>query len=77
MMLFYLAEVFAQAITHINSFALRKKRPYTDVPRRLNRIILTMPTAMTIPERRQFDKWANLSLKILVDGFKLKPEHSP
>ncbi len=77
MMLFYLAEVFAQAITHINSFALRKKRPYTDVPRRLNRIILTMPTAMTIPERRQFDKWASLALKIVADGFKLSPEHTP
>lgn len=77
MMMFYLAEVFAQALTQINSFGLRKKRPYTDVPRRLNRIILTMPTAMTIPERRLFEKWSQLALKIVADAFKLDKERLP
>ncbi len=77
MMMFYLAEVFTQALCQINSFSQRKKRPYTDVPRRLNRIILTMPTAMTIPERRLFDKWARLSLKVVADAFKIDADHLP
>ncbi len=77
MMMFYLAEVFTQALTQINSFGQRLKRPYTDVPRRLNRIILTMPTAMTIPERRLFDKWARLALKIVADAFKIHTDHLP
>jgi len=77
MMMFYLAEIFSQTITHINSYGLRRKRPYSDVPRRLNRIILTMPTAMTVPERRLFERSAKLALKIIAKDYELPPEHYP
>ncbi len=77
MMMFYLAEIFAQTMMHINSYGLRKRRPYTDIPRRLNRIILTMPTAMTIPERLLFEKWAKLALKIVATDCKLTEDQLP
>ncbi|MFZ3117445.1 MAG: virulence factor SrfB, partial [Variovorax sp.] len=49
---FALAEVFVQAIAMMNSPAYRLKRPANaNLPRRLRRIIMTMPTAMPLAER--------------------------
>lgn len=49
---FALAEIFVQAISMMNSPMLRLRRPAnSELPRRLRRIILTMPTAMPLAER--------------------------
>ena len=54
---FALSEVFVQAISMMNSPMLRLRRPANaNLPRRLRRIILTMPTAMPLIERNILKK---------------------
>lgn len=49
---FALGEIFVQAISMLNSPMYRLRRPANaSLPRRLQRIIMTMPTAMSLPER--------------------------
>jgi hypothetical protein len=49
---FALAEIFVQAIAMMNSPMHRLRRPANaNLPRRLRRIIMTMPTAMPVAER--------------------------
>lgn len=49
---FALAEIFVQAISMMNSPTHRLRRPANaNLPRRLRRIIMTMPTAMPVAER--------------------------
>ena len=49
---FALAEVFVQAISMMNSPMHRLRRPANaNLPRRLRRVIMTMPTAMPLAER--------------------------
>lgn len=52
LMSFVLAEVFLQALCMMNSPSHRLRRRNADLPRRLRRIIMTMPTAMTLAERQ-------------------------
>ena len=54
LMTFLLSEILLQALTQINSVETRYARNFPDVPRRLRRILLTMPPAMPIPEQRIF-----------------------
>jgi len=77
MMMFFLAEVFAQSLMQINSFSQRRKKSYKDLPRRLKRIVLTLPTAMALSERKIFEKRAKLALKTVVDVMKIPPEYIP
>jgi hypothetical protein len=49
---FMVAEVVAQALSMINNFQVREERKFSDAPRRLNRLILTLPTAMPVREQR-------------------------
>ena len=49
---FLVAEIVAQALSMINNFQVRQQRKFTDLPRRLNRLILTLPTAMPVREQR-------------------------
>lgn len=49
---FALAEMLLQAIVMINAPATRLRRLDRDSPRRLRRIILTMPTALSLSERQ-------------------------
>jgi hypothetical protein len=58
LMSFALAEIFFQAMTMMNAAAHRLRRRNADLPRRLSRIILTMPTAMALAERRLFQERA-------------------
>ena len=46
------AEIIVQALSMINNYQVRQSRAFTDIPRRLNRIILTLPTAMPVREQR-------------------------
>ena len=47
-----LAEILLQAISQINAPATRGARRNADVPRRLRRVTLTLPTAMPVAEQR-------------------------
>jgi len=56
LMAFMLSELLAQALIQINSVAQRLKMPRDAVPRQLRAIVLTLPSAMTKPERGIFLK---------------------
>lgn len=47
---FMLAEIIAQALVQVNAPAGRARRAQSELPRRLDRIILTLPTATTAQE---------------------------
>lgn len=49
---FLVSEILAQALSMINNYQVRQQRKFTDSPRRLNRLILTLPTAMPVREQR-------------------------
>ena len=48
---FMLAEIFAHALIQVNAPASRARRAQSQLPRRLGRIILTLPTAITAQEQ--------------------------
>ncbi|MBK0326928.1 virulence factor SrfB [Rhodobacteraceae bacterium F11138] len=48
---FMLAEIIAHALIQVNAPAGRARRPQSELPRRLDRIILTLPTATTAQEQ--------------------------
>jgi hypothetical protein len=48
---FMLAEIIAHALIQVNAPASRARRPQSELPRRLGRIILTLPTAITAQEQ--------------------------
>jgi hypothetical protein len=48
---FMMGEIIAHALVQINDPASRSRRPQSDLPRRLNRIILSLPTATPIKEQ--------------------------
>ena len=45
-------EIVVQALSMINNYQIRQTRAFTDAPRRLNRLILTLPSAMPVREQR-------------------------
>nr|WP_294509956.1 virulence factor SrfB [uncultured Rhodopila sp.] len=49
---FALAEVLMQALVMMNAPAQRLRRRNTDLPRRLRRLVLTMPSALSLTERQ-------------------------
>lgn len=65
LMMFMLSEIFAHALVTINSPENRGNLAQPDVPRRLKRIILTMPPAMPIAERKIFLRWAAWTIDTL------------
>ncbi len=58
LMAFALSEVLLQTLVLINSPARRSDRAHSEVPRRLRKIMMTMPAAMPLEERRLFAKRA-------------------
>lgn len=48
---FMLAEIIAHALVQVNDPASRARRPQSDLPRRLNRIMLSLPTATSVQEQ--------------------------
>ena len=48
---FMLAEIIAHALVQVNDAASRARRPQSDLPRRLKRIILSLPTATSVQEQ--------------------------
>jgi len=64
-MMFLLSEIIAHTLVQINSPAERGNRQQSEIPRRLRRIILTVPPAMSVSEREIFKRWANWALDVL------------
>ncbi|WP_416896970.1 MAG: virulence factor SrfB [Minwuia sp.] len=52
LMSFALTEIFLQTLVMMNSAAHRLRRRNADLPRRLRRVIMTMPTALPLAERQ-------------------------
>lgn len=67
LMTFLLTEILLQALSQINSVEARYARTFPDVPRRLRRILLTMPPAMPLPEQRIFRDRAEAAVKLAWD----------
>lgn len=65
LMMFLLSEIISHALVQINSPAQRGDRPLPDIPRRLRRIILTVPPAMSVSERKIFQRWAGWAVDVL------------
>jgi hypothetical protein len=59
LMMFLLSELIIHALITINSPAQRNSRDHSDIPRRLRRIIVTVPTAMPLAEQKIFRRWVN------------------
>lgn len=62
-----LTEVLMQALTQINSVDTRLNRKNSEVPRRLKRLILTMPPAMPLAEQRILRRRAEGAIKLTWD----------
>src|SRR5208337_2582256 len=64
---FMVAEIIAQALSMINNYQVRQNRKLTNSPRRLNRLILTMPTAMPVREQRIMRSRVNGAVSLVWD----------
>ena len=62
---FMLAELIAHAMVQVNAPAGRARRQQSELPRRLSRIILTLPTATTAQEQAIIRSKANGALKLV------------
>ncbi len=62
---FMLAEVIAHALIQINDPAGRARRAQTDLPRRLRRIILSLPTATSVQEQAIIRSRAEGALELI------------
>lgn len=67
LMTFLLAEVLLQALSQVNAVETRYARSFPDVPRRLRRVLLTMPPAMPLPEQRIFRERAEAAVRLAWD----------
>lgn len=72
---FMLAEIFYQAMVLINDVALRGGREKGELPRRLRRIILTLPSATPIQEQSIMRSRAEGAIELLWDllGWNVSP----
>ncbi|ARN81129.1 virulence factor SrfB [Methylocystis bryophila] len=64
---FLVAEILVQTLSLINNPQLRAKRGEKDTPRRLRRIIFTLPTAMPVREQRLLRSRASAAVKLVFD----------
>jgi hypothetical protein len=62
-----LSEILVQTLSLINNPQVRGRRGEKDTPRRLTRIILTMPTAMPVREQRLLRSRAAAAVKLVWD----------
>jgi len=61
-MTFALSEILLQALTLMNSPQQRGRRAHAETPRRLRRIVLTLPTGMPLAERLIFERTLTLDI---------------
>ncbi len=64
-MMFLLSEIIMHALVTINSPAQRSEREQPDVPRRLKRIIFTVPSAMPIAEQQIYRRWVTWAVRMI------------
>jgi len=67
LMSFMLTEILMQAQSQINAVETRYEQTFPDVPRRLRRILLTMPPAMPLAEQRIFRDRAEAAVRLAWD----------
>ncbi len=65
LMLFMMGEILTQALVTINAPSTRAKRELPNMPRRLRRIIFTVPTAMPVAEKRIFRRWVSWAVRVV------------
>lgn len=63
LMMFLMGEVLIQALVTINSPAQRGRRELSDLPRRLRRVVFTVPSGMPIAEQRIYRRWVNFAVR--------------
>ncbi len=68
LMLFMMGEILTQALVTINSPATRLRRELPNLPRRLRRLIFTVPTAMPVAEKRIFRRWVLWAVRVIWDA---------
>ena len=78
-MTFVLTEILLQALTLMNSPQQRGRRAHAETPRRLRRIVLTLPTGMPLAERLIFRKRAEAARDLvwMMLGWKLDDAAAP
>ncbi|MDR1871421.1 MAG: virulence factor SrfB [Deltaproteobacteria bacterium] len=76
-MMFLLSEIIAQALSCVNNPVVRDNREHPDTPRRLQRIIMTVPTAMPLAEQNIFKTWAYLAVETVWSSLKWDDYFSP
>ncbi|NBC34365.1 MAG: virulence protein SrfB [Alphaproteobacteria bacterium] len=76
---FMLSEILLQALVMINSPEVRGQRRHADVPRRLRRIILTLPPATPLAEQKIMRQRADGAVKLTWDalGWQKLPVPAP
>ncbi|MDR0339523.1 MAG: virulence factor SrfB [Desulfovibrio sp.] len=62
-MMFLLGEVIMQTLVTINSPAQRGRRELSDLPRRLRRVVFTVPSGMPIAEQRIYRRWVSFAVR--------------
>lgn len=77
LMSFFVAEVLLHAFVQANSPTRRYERVYSDAPRRLRRVILTMPTAMPLAERKLFTRRVNTAVRLTWRALGLDESQAP
>ena len=68
LMMFMLGEILTQTLITINSPATRARGRLPNLPRRLRRLIFTVPTAMPVAEKRIFRRWVLWAVKVIWEG---------
>jgi hypothetical protein len=66
---FMVMELLLQAIGQMNSPGYRAAREHPDVPRRLHRVVFTIPTATPVIERAYYQKRCVAAMKLLWQAF--------
>ncbi|MDR1486761.1 MAG: virulence factor SrfB [Deltaproteobacteria bacterium] len=77
LMMFLLSEVVAQALSCINDPLVRDSREHPDTPRRLQSIIMTVPTAMPLAEQNIFKTWARLAVETVWSSLNWEAYYQP
>lgn len=68
LMMFMLVEILTHALMTINSPAQRGRRDLPNVPRRLRRVIFTVPSGMPVAEQRIYRRWVTWAVRVLWDA---------
>lgn len=77
LMCFFVAEVLLQAFVETNSPTRRYQRVHSEAPRRLRRVILTMPTAMPLAERKLFSRRVSTAIRLTWRSLGLDDSQAP